>query len=88
MLPAIQNKSWRQHPAKQQLYGHPPSSRKLSKVDEPDVRDTAGEVRTNSLAIYSGGPLHMDAQKQDDQLEPINNNSVPIQDITLKVPVM
>ena len=25
---------------------HP--SRKLSKLDEPDMRDTAGEVRTNS----------------------------------------
>ena len=46
MLPAVLNKSWRQHPTKQQLYSH--SSRKLSKLDESDMRDTAGEVRTNS----------------------------------------
>ena len=30
------------------------------------------------------GPFHVDEQKQDDQLEPINNSSVPIQDIALK----
>ena len=47
--------------------------------------DTAGEVRTNSLTIYSCGPLHMDDQKQDDQLESIYNSSVPLQDITLKI---
>ena len=46
MLRAILNKSWSQHPTKQQLYGHP--SRKLLKLNEPDIRDTAGEVRTNS----------------------------------------
>ena len=36
------------HPThtKQQLYGHP--SRKLSKLDEPEMWDTAGEVRANS----------------------------------------
>ena len=38
MLRAILNKSWRQHPTKQQLYGHLP----------PDMRDTAGEVGTSS----------------------------------------
>ena len=43
------------------------------------MQDTAGEVRTNSC-----GPLHMDEQKQDDQLEPTYNSSVPIQDVALK----
>ena len=38
----------RQHPKKQQLYGHLPPSRKLSKLDEPDMQDIAGEVGTNS----------------------------------------
>ena len=47
------------------------------------MRETAGEVRTNSLAIYSCGPLHMDEQRQDDQLELINSSSVPIQDVAL-----
>ena len=37
-------------------------------------------------ATYSYGPLHMDEQKRDDQLEPIYNSSVPIQDVALKTP--
>ena len=32
MLRAILNKSWRQHPTKQQLYGHPPPITKTIKV--------------------------------------------------------
>ena len=60
------------------------SSRKLSKLDEPDMRETAGEVRTNSWVMYSCGPLHMDEQRQDDQLETTYNSSVPVQDVSLK----
>ena len=60
---------------------HP--SRKLSKLDEPDVRDTAGEVGTSSYATFSCGTLHMDEQRQNDLLEPIYNRSVPIQDVVL-----
>ena len=37
MLRAILNKSWKQNPTKQQLYGHLHPSRKLSKLDEPDT---------------------------------------------------
>ena len=48
------------------------------------MRDAAGEVRTNSEVTYSCGPLHMDKQSQDDQLEPTYSSSVPIQDVTLK----
>ena len=48
---------------------HP--SRKLSKLDKPDT--------------LSCGPLHMDKQRQRDQLEPIFNSSVPIQDVALKI---
>ena len=62
---------------------HP--SRKLSNLDEPDMRDTAGEVGTNLLVTYSCGPLHMDEQRQDDQLEPTYNSSVPIKDVALKI---
>ena len=58
------------------------SSRKLSKLDEPDTRDTAGEVRTNSQATFSRENLYM--QRQGNHLEPIYNSSVPIQDIALK----
>ena len=45
MLRAILNKSWRQHPTRHQLYG---LSRKLFKLDEPDMQDTAGEAGVNS----------------------------------------
>ena len=48
MLQAILNKSWRQHPTKQQLYDHLPPITKICKLDEPDVWDTAGEVGTSS----------------------------------------
>ena len=51
MLRTILNRSWRKHATKQQLYGHQPPThppRKLSKLDESDVRNTAGEVGTSS----------------------------------------
>ena len=48
MLWAVLNKSWRQHPTKQQLYGHLPPSETLSKLDKLDIQDTAGEARMNS----------------------------------------
>ena len=47
------------------------------------MRDIAGGVVTNSKAMYICGPLHMDEQRQDDQLEPVYNSSVPIQDVAL-----
>ena len=59
-------------------------SQKLSKLDKPDMQDTAGEVRMTSQGKYSSGSLHMDKQRQDNQLEPIYNSSVRIQDIALK----
>ena len=34
--------------------------------------------------MYSCGPLHMDEQKQDDQLEPTYKSSMPIWDVALK----
>ena len=44
-----------------------------------------GEVKTNSKAMYSSGPLHMDDQRLGDQLVPIYNSSVSIQDIAWKI---
>ena len=35
--------------------------------------------------MYSCGPFHMAEQKQDDQLETIYNNSVPVRDVALKI---
>ena len=48
MLRAILNQCWRQHLTRHQLYGHLPPSRKLSKLDEPDMQDAAGEAGTSS----------------------------------------
>ena len=69
MLRAILNKSWRQHPQGTNYTATCLPSRKLSKLDEPDTQDTAGEARTNSSVMYSYGPPHMAKQKQDDQLD-------------------
>ena len=78
MLRAILNKSWRQHLTKPKCTATYLPSRKLSKLDEPDMQDIAGEV------MFSDGPLHMAEQKQDDQLEPTYSNSVRIQDVALR----
>ena len=48
MLKAILNKSWRQHPTKEQLYSHLRLITKTLKLDELDMRDAAVEVRTSS----------------------------------------
>ena len=44
------------------------------------MQDTAGEVGMNS---YCCGPLHMDGQKQDNQLDPTYNIFVLIHDVAL-----
>ena len=59
-------------------------SQKLSKLDEPDMQDTAGEAKTNSSVMYSYGPPHMAKQKQDNQLEHTYSSFVRIWDVALK----
>ena len=61
---------------------HP--SRKLSKLDEPDTRNTAGEIGTSSCVMYSCGSLHMDEQRQGVQLKRTYSSSVPIRDVALR----
>ena len=80
MLLAILNKSWSSSCT---ATYHP--SWKLSKLDKPDMRDTAGEVEMISKVMYSCGPLHIDEQKQNDQPEPTYSSSVPIRDVALKI---
>ena len=48
MLRAILNKSWRQHPQGTNYTATCLPSQKLSKSDEPDMQDTAGEAETSS----------------------------------------
>ena len=50
----------------------------LSKLNEPDAQDAAGEV------MYSDGPQQMAEQKQDDQLKHTYSSYVRIRDIALK----
>ena len=85
MLLAIFNKSWQQHPTRHQLYTATclPSP-KLSKLDEPDMQDTAGEAGTSSYMMYSYEPPHMAGQKQDDQHGHTFSSYVRIQDVALK----
>ena len=77
MLQAILNKSWRQHPTKHQQYGHLPTITKTS-----NVRRTrhAGRCWRSKDELISD-ILHMDKQRQNEQLEPIYNSSVLIQDV-------
>ena len=84
MLRAILNKSWRQHPTRHQLYGHLPPITKLSKLDEPDMQNIAGEAGTSSLVMYSYGPPYMAEQKQDDQLEHTYSSYVRIRNVALR----
>ena len=55
-------------------------SRKLSKLDAPDMRDTAGEVITMCSCVL----LHINGQRQDDQLEPTYSSFEPIRDVALE----
>ena len=59
-------------------------SRKLYKLDEPDMQDTTGEARTNSSVMYSYGTPNMAKQNQDDQLEHTESSYVRIRDVSLK----
>ena len=54
MLRAILNRSWKQHPTKQQPYGH------LVVLISQTMLGTAGEVRTNSSATFSNRVLRLD----------------------------
>ena len=84
MLQAILNKSWRQHPQNSSCTATYHPSRKLSKLDDPDMQDTAGEIGTSSYVMYSSRPLHIAELRLDVQLEHTYNSFVPIRDVALK----
>ena len=88
MLRVVMNKSWRQHPVKQQVYGHLPSITKTIQVRRTwhaghwwRSRD---ELIGDVLLMYSCGPLDMAEQRQGDQLEPTYSSSVQIRDVALR----
>ena len=81
----ILNKSWRQHPIRHQLYSHlHPPSRKLSKLNETDMQDTAGEAGTRSYVMYSYWPPQMAGKKQHGQLEHTFSSFVRTRDVALR----
>ena len=83
MLRAILNKSRRQHPTKQQLYGNLPPITKTIKIRRTRHARHCWRNREKWVKHFCG-PLHMDKQRQDVQLEPTHSSSVPIQDVALK----
>ena len=54
---AILNKSWQQHPSKQQLYGHFSSQKNIQ--DEQDMHGSAGDPAMNSSVTFFHEPLHL-----------------------------
>ena len=81
ILRAVLNKSWRQHPTKKQLYGHQsPISKIMHTRRAGHCWRRKGELIINLLSR----PLHTDEHELGDQLEPIYNSSVLIEDAVWK----
>ena len=68
MLQAILNKSWRQHPTKQQTI----------KVRRTRYAERCWRSKDELISNILRGPLHIDEQRQGNQLEPIYNSYVLI----------
>ena len=81
MLWAILNKSWKQHPTK---HVYLPLIMKTIQVRRTRHAEHGWRSKDELISNNSCGSHHMDEQRQDDQLEPIYNSSVPIQDVALK----
>ena len=81
MLWAILNKSWRQRPTKQHLYGHLPPITKTIKIRRTRHARHCWRSRDELIRDVFLWTPHMAEQKQDDQLEPTYNSSVPIRDV-------
>ena len=64
MLWAILNRSWRQHPTKQQLYGHLPLIVKTIQVRQTRHAGHYWRSREELISDVLYGPLHMAEQKR------------------------
>ena len=84
MLRAILNKSLRQHPTKQQLYGHLPQITKTIQIRRTRHVGNCWRSRNGLKSDVLFGPIHMAEQRQGDQLEPTYRSSVRIRDIALR----
>ena len=84
MLWAIMNKSWRQRPTKQQLYGHLPPIVKTIQIRRTRHAGHCWRSRNELISdVFPWTPSHGWAKGRD-QLEPTYSSSVPIRDVTLK----
>ena len=84
MLRATLNKSWRQHPSKQQLFGHLPPITKTIKVRRTRHAGPCWRSRDEFISdVLQWTPSHSQ-ERQDDQAEPTYSSYVPIRDVTLK----
>ena len=75
MLRAILNRSWWQHPIRQQLFGHLLPITKTIQVKRPRH---VGHCWRSRDELISAVTLHMADEKQGDQLEPIYSSLVRI----------
>ena len=84
MLRAILNKSWRQHPKRQQLYGHLPPITKTIQVRRTRHAGHCWRNRDQLINDVLQWTRHMAGQKQDDQLEHTYSSYVRLRDVALK----
>ena len=74
----------RQHHTKQQIYGHQQSITKTIKIWRTRHAGHCWRSRDELTSDVLLWALHMDEQKQVDQLEPTYSSSVPIRDVALR----
>ena len=85
MLRATLNKSWRQHPIKQQLYGHLPPITKTIKIRRTRHAGHCWRSRDDFISDVFLWTPHKNEQRQDVLLEPTYSSSVPILDVALRI---
>ena len=66
------------------LYSHLPPITKTIQIRRTRHAGHCWRSKDEHILMYSSGPHHTDEQKLGDQLEPISNNSVLIQDLVRK----
>ena len=81
MLRAMLNRSWRQHPTKQRLYGHRPPIKKTIQIRRTRHAGHCWRSRDELVLLWTP---HMTEQNLGDQLEPIYSSSVRMRSVALR----
>ena len=84
MLRAVLNKSWRQNPTKQQLYGHLPSISKTFQIRRVRHAEHCWGCKGKLISDVIMWPALSNEQGLGDQPELIYNNSILIQGVAWK----